>query len=110
MTNCLNFPSPENPENFYVLTECVRGLAEVCRDMECPVVSGNVSLYNETSRGGIYPTPLVVSVGIVPHFTYYIPCGKAQEGDFVFLVGEKAGSIGASRWQRLCSVHHSKLR
>lgn len=108
MTNCLNFPSPENPENFYVLTECVRGLAEVCRDMACPVVSGNVSLYNETSRGGIYPTPLVVSVGIVPHFTYYIPCGKAQEGDFVFLVGEKAGSIGASRWQRLCSVHHSK--
>jgi phosphoribosylformylglycinamidine synthase len=102
MTNCLNFPSPENPENFYELSECVRGLAEVCADMECPVVSGNVSLYNETARGGIYPTPLVVTAGLVPHFAYFVRCGCAQDGDVIFLAGPKTGSLGASRWQVLC--------
>lgn len=102
MTNCLNFPSPEVPENYHDLSECVRGLVNVCRNMECPVVSGNVSLYNETSRGGIYPTPLVVTAGLVSHLGYYVPCGKALEGDIVYLVGPLAGSLGASRWQVMC--------
>ncbi|MDR3255467.1 MAG: phosphoribosylformylglycinamidine synthase subunit PurL [Synergistaceae bacterium] len=102
MTNCLNFPSPDNPENYYELSECVRGLAAVCADMECPVVSGNVSLYNETPRGGIYPTPLVVTAGLVPHFAYFVRCGCAKEGDVIYLVGPTNGSLGASRWQVLC--------
>ena len=102
MTNCLNFPSPENPENFYELSECVRGLAAVCADMGCPVVSGNVSLYNETPRGGIYPAPLVVTAGLVSHREFYVSCAGAREGDAVYLVGPVAGSLGASRWQMLC--------
>jgi len=104
MTNCLNFPSPENPENFHDLTECVRGLSEVCRDMECPVVSGNVSLYNETPRGGIYPTPVVVTAGLVRGSERYIRAGAAKEGDAVYLVGPAEGSLGASRWQILRSA------
>lgn len=103
MTNCLNFPSPENPENFHDLEACVRGLAAVCRDLECPVVSGNVSLYNETPRGGIYPTPVVVTAGLVPHCAYYLPAGRAREGDAIYLAGPETGSLGASRWQILCS-------
>ena len=99
MTNCLNFASPEKPENFFELSECVRGLAKVCRAMECPVVSGNVSLYNETPRGGIYPTPLVVTAGLIPHYAYYVTCGKAMPGDTVYLVGPYEGNLGASRWQ-----------
>ncbi|MCL2683809.1 MAG: phosphoribosylformylglycinamidine synthase subunit PurL [Synergistaceae bacterium] len=102
MTNCLNFPSPENPENYFVLSECVDGLAEVCRDMECPVVSGNVSLYNETPKGGIYPTPLVVSVGFVSNCANIVRCGQARDGDEIYLVGPVTGSLGASRWQVLC--------
>lgn len=102
MTNCLNFPSPETPENYYALSECVRGLVNVCRSMDCPVVSGNVSLYNETARGGIYPTPLVVTAGLVSHLGYYVSCGRALEGDIVYLAGPAAGSLGASRWQILC--------
>jgi phosphoribosylformylglycinamidine synthase len=102
MTNCLNFPSPENPENYYVLSQCVDGLAEVCRDMDCPVVSGNVSLYNETPRGGIYPTPLVVTAGFVSHYAYFVSGGHAKEGDAVYLMGPASGSLGASRWQVLC--------
>ncbi|MDR1915973.1 MAG: phosphoribosylformylglycinamidine synthase subunit PurL [Synergistaceae bacterium] len=102
MTNCLNFPSPENPENFYDLSECVSGLAAVCRDMGCPVVSGNVSLYNETPRGGIYPSPLVVTVGLVPHYGYFVSGGSALPGDVVYLTGPVLASLGASRWQVLC--------
>jgi phosphoribosylformylglycinamidine synthase len=103
MTNCLNFASPENPENYFELSECVKGLALVCEQMECPVVSGNVSLYNETARGGIYPAPLVVTAGLVPHFAYFVRCGCAEAGDLIYLVGPKTGSLGASRWQVLCS-------
>ena len=103
MTNCLNFPSPENTEHYYVLSRCVEGLAAVCRDMDCPVVSGNVSLYNETPRGAIYPSPLVVTAGIIPHYTYFVSGGHAHEGDLIFLTGPTAGSLGSSRWQVLCS-------
>ncbi|MDR3164490.1 MAG: phosphoribosylformylglycinamidine synthase subunit PurL [Synergistaceae bacterium] len=103
MTNCLNFPSPENPEHYYALSRCVDGLAAVCRDMDCPVVSGNVSLYNETPRGAIYPAPLVVTAGLIPHFIYFASGGHAHDGDFIFLVGPTAGSLGSSRWQVLCS-------
>ncbi|MDR2780123.1 MAG: phosphoribosylformylglycinamidine synthase subunit PurL, partial [Synergistaceae bacterium] len=102
MTNCLNFPSPENPGHYYELSQCVDGLAQVCRDMDCPVVSGNVSLYNETQRGGIYPTPLVVTAGFVPHYTYFASGGHAHGGDLIFLAGPIAGSLGASRWQTIC--------
>ncbi|MDR1471140.1 MAG: phosphoribosylformylglycinamidine synthase subunit PurL [Synergistaceae bacterium] len=102
MTNCLNFPSPEKPENFHDLSRCVDGLAAVCRDMGCPVVSGNVSLYNETPRGGIYPVPLVVTVGLVAHRAYYVSGGGALPGDVVYLVGPTSASLGASRWQVLC--------
>lgn len=104
MTNCLNFPSPENPENFHDLEQCVRGLAAVCGDMECPVVSGNVSLYNETPRGGIYPTPLVVTAGLVEQSARYLRSGRAQEGDAVYLAGPCECSLGASRWQVLCGA------
>jgi phosphoribosylformylglycinamidine synthase len=103
MTNCLNFPSPENPEHYYELSQCVDGLAQVCRDMNCPVVSGNVSLYNETQRGGIYPSPLVVTAGFVPHYTYFVSGGHAHSGDIIFLAGPIAGSLGGSRWQTICN-------
>jgi phosphoribosylformylglycinamidine synthase len=71
--------------------------------MDCPVASGNVSLYNETPRGGILPSPLVVTAGFVPHYAYFVSGGHAREGDAVFLAGPPAGSLGASRWQVLCS-------
>ncbi|GHV53486.1 phosphoribosylformylglycinamidine synthase subunit PurL [Synergistales bacterium] len=102
MTNCLNFPSPENPEHYYELSECVKGLAAVCRDLGCPVVSGNVSLYNETPRGGIYPTPLVVTAGLIPGADSFVRRGAASEGDFIFLAGPMAAKLGASRWQMVC--------
>jgi phosphoribosylformylglycinamidine synthase len=70
--------------------------------MNCPVVSGNVSLYNETPRGGIYPAPLVVTAGFVSHYAYFVSGGHARKGDVVYLAGPASGSLGASRWQVLC--------
>lgn len=101
MTNCLNFASPERPENYWALSECVRGLVNVCRNSDIPVVSGNVSLYNETAKGAIYPSPLVVTVGLVSHLSYYVPSGRAAEDDLIYFVGPRLGEIGGSRWQAI---------
>ena len=99
MTNCLNFASPEFPEKFYELKECLRGLADTCRALDCPVVSGNVSLYNETANDRIYPTPLVVTAGLAVERTKLMRAGRTEAGDAVYLVGPKECSLGATRYQ-----------
>lgn len=99
MTNCLNFASPEFPEKFYELKECLRGLADTCRALDCPVVSGNVSLYNETANDRIYPTPLVVTAGLAVDREKLMRAGRTEAGDFIYLVGDKEGSLGATRYQ-----------
>ena len=99
MTNCLNFASPETPEKFYELEQCIKGLADTCRDLDCPVVSGNVSLYNETASGQIYPTPLVVTAGLLVNRNRRLESGNAQTGDILYVVGDICGSLGASRYQ-----------
>src|SRR4028118_1660895 len=63
LTDCLNFGSPEKPDAYYQLVECIEGMSEACEALGTPVVSGNVSLYNETEREAIYPTPAVGMVG-----------------------------------------------
>ena len=99
MTNCLNFASPEQPDKFYELKECIRGLADVCRALDCPVVSGNVSLYNETANDRIYPTPLVVTAGLLTDRDLIVRAGMTKEGDYIYIVGKTEGSLAASRWQ-----------
>lgn len=99
MTNCLNFASPEDPEKFFELKESIKGLSDTCRELECPVVSGNVSLYNETVNGRIYPTPLVVTAGLTVEREKLVPAGNTKDGDFIYLVGKTEGSLGASRYQ-----------
>ena len=99
MTNCLNFASPEVPEKFYELEQGIKGLADTCRELDCPVVSGNVSLYNETASGRIYPTPLVVTAGLITDRDEMLTSGNTKEGDAIYLVGKTEGSLGASRYQ-----------
>jgi phosphoribosylformylglycinamidine synthase len=102
MTNCLNFPSPENPEQFWVLTEAVRGLADCCTDLSCPVVSGNVSLYNESAGLAILPSPLVCTVGLIPSGQKPLLPGKWKEGDELYLVGMENAAIPGSHFQVSC--------
>ncbi len=99
LTNCLNFPSPEKPRHFWVLSRCVEAMAEACRQLDCPVVSGNVSLYNETSTGAILPTPLLGTVGMV-EAPAVLKSGQWHEGDRLFLAGWNEGTLAAGVYQR----------
>ena len=97
-TNCLNFPSPQDPEVFWEMRECVQGMADAARAFSCPVVSGNVSLYNETPQRKILPTPLVVAAGLLSDLDGFLPWSRWREGDHLFLAGMPSAALGASRY------------
>ncbi len=101
LTDCLNFGNPENPEVSWQLREAVRGMAEACRALEVPVVSGNVSLYNETEGRSIHPTPTVAMVGMVPDVATLPRSWFRQAGDRILLLGADAGEYGGSAYLRL---------
>lgn len=98
LTDCLNFPSPEKSSQFWELQQCVAGMAECSKVLECPVVSGNVSLYNEYPGGRILPTPLVVAAGLLSSIDNYIPAGNWKQHDRVFLVGELEAAFGGTHY------------
>jgi phosphoribosylformylglycinamidine synthase II len=87
LTNCLNFGNPEKPHIAWQLTESIRGLADACRALDVPVVGGNVSLYNESGGGPIYPTPVVGMVGELPDAARAGRSGFACAGDAVGFAG-----------------------
>jgi phosphoribosylformylglycinamidine synthase len=87
LTNCLNFGNPEKPHVAWQLSEAIDGLAQACRDLEVPVVGGNVSLYNESPDGPILPTPVIGMVGKLPDARRAGRLGFADPGDRIALVG-----------------------
>jgi phosphoribosylformylglycinamidine synthase subunit PurL len=87
ITNCLNFGSPEKGENYYQLAACIEGMAEACQTLGIPVVSGNVSLYNETEAGAVYPTPVVGMVGVLADVRRHATPAFKREGDIVVVLG-----------------------
>lgn len=98
ITDCLNFGNPEDPEVYWAFCEAVEGMAEACRALGIPVVSGNVSFYNESPREAVYPTPVVGMVGLVPDMS---KCGRGAafpEGTRVALLGLTKPEIGASEY------------
>ena len=95
LTNCLNFGNPENPSVAWQLDRAVLGLADACLGLRIPVVGGNVSLYNETEQGPIYPTPVVGMVGELPD-PAKAPGLAPREGDRLLLVGPFAPSLAGS--------------
>jgi phosphoribosylformylglycinamidine synthase II len=100
LTNCLNFGNPEKPAIAWQLSRSVEGLAEACRALDIPVVGGNVSLYNETEAGAIYPTPIVGIVGELPDPAE--TAGNAlRAGDALALVGPFAPSLAGSELAKL---------
>jgi phosphoribosylformylglycinamidine synthase II len=104
LTNCLNFGNPEKDDVYYQLKECIAGMARVCRELKVPVISGNVSLYNETRGEAIYPTPVVGMVGLIEDVARHCTSSFKNEGDLVFLLGESSvidSSIGSSEYLEL---------
>ena len=106
LTDCLNFGNPERPEIYYQLEWCVRGMAEACRVLGVPVVSGNVSLYNETQGQAIYPTPVVGALGLLEDVELHSTPGFKGPGDLVALLGVdevrgRAPELGGSEYLEL---------
>ena len=98
-TNCLNFGSPERPECMWEFAEAVRGMGEACRALGVPIVSGNVSFYNETAgEGAIPPTPTVGVIGLLEDVARAVPAAFRAEGDVVLLFGETRAELGASEY------------
>ena len=106
LTDCLNFGNPERPEIMWQFAEATRGLAAACRELGVPVVSGNVSLYNETDGSPILPTPTVAVVGLLPDVSRTVGLAFRREGDLVAVLGETRGELGGSEW---LLAFHQKL-
>ncbi|MEP6342576.1 MAG: phosphoribosylformylglycinamidine synthase subunit PurL [Maricaulaceae bacterium] len=100
ITDCLNFGNPERPEIMGQLVGCIQGMNEACRALNYPVVSGNVSLYNETNGVAIPPTPAVGGVGLIPDTSFVSSLSGAKEGDVLLLIGDMKGWLGASLYLR----------
>ncbi|GHB96138.1 phosphoribosylformylglycinamidine synthase subunit PurL [Cerasicoccus arenae] len=106
MTNNLNFGNPNKPESFYMLKECVRGLAETCEFFDVPVVGGNVSLYNEKQDTKIDPTPVVSVVGIIDSRQYITSSTIKKGNEALILLGDVPKELGCSAFLRV--VHQLK--
>jgi phosphoribosylformylglycinamidine synthase II len=100
ITDNLNFGNPERPEIMGQIVGAIEGMAEACRTLAFPVVSGNVSLYNETNGVAIPPTPTVGAVGLLPDYGKRAGFGGTKAGDRLILVGETRGELGASLYLR----------
>ncbi|WP_303809983.1 phosphoribosylformylglycinamidine synthase subunit PurL [Sandarakinorhabdus limnophila] len=106
ITNCLNFASPQNPVIMGQLVGCIEGMAEACRALDYPVVSGNVSLYNESKATGggnaILPTPAIGGVGLLADYDSQMDLAFKAAGDVVWLIGSAGSHLGQSLWLREC--------
>ncbi|NDE90004.1 MAG: phosphoribosylformylglycinamidine synthase subunit PurL [Alphaproteobacteria bacterium] len=100
ITDNMNFGNPEKPRIMGQFAGCVEGIAAACNALTYPVISGNVSLYNETKGEGILPTPVIGGVGMVEDVSKIARINAAREGDVVLLVGETKGHIGQSLYLR----------
>ncbi len=96
ITDNLNFGNPERPEVMGTLVGRIRGIAEACRALDFPVVSGNVSLYNETNGQGILPTPTIGGVGVFDDVSVHATLRFKREGDAIILIGPTKGWLGQS--------------
>ena len=88
LTDGLNFGNPQKPEVYYQMENCIAGMAEACRVLGLPVISGNVSLYNETRGEPVYPTPIIGALGLLEDVTKHCTPGFKRAGDVVFLLGD----------------------
>jgi phosphoribosylformylglycinamidine synthase subunit PurL len=100
LTDNLNFGNPERPEIMGQLVGCIRGIGAAARALDFPIVSGNVSLYNETNGRAILPTPTIGGVGMLDDFTKSMPLRFKAEGEAILLVGETQGWLGQSIYLR----------
>ncbi|OPZ81823.1 MAG: Phosphoribosylformylglycinamidine synthase 2 [bacterium ADurb.Bin429] len=98
VTDCLNFGNPEKPDRFWQLKRAVEGIAAACTALKVPVVSGNVSLYNEGPEAAVFPTPTIGMVGVLQHIDQHCTMGFKKSGHQVALVGVTRPELGGSEY------------
>ena len=101
ITNCLNFGSPEKEENMGEFVECVEGISEASKYLEFPVVSGNVSFYNQTKEVGIKPTPSIGGVGLIKDYKKMVTMDLKEINNLVLVIGKTEGHIDQSLFSRV---------
>ncbi|MFC3050808.1 phosphoribosylformylglycinamidine synthase subunit PurL [Kordiimonas pumila] len=100
ITNCLNFGNPERPDIMGQFVGCLEGMGEACIALDYPIISGNVSLYNETNGSGILPTPAIGGVGVMKDSSKIATVSFKEAGDTILLIGETKDELGASLYQK----------
>ncbi|HMV44933.1 MAG TPA: phosphoribosylformylglycinamidine synthase subunit PurL [Leptospiraceae bacterium] len=98
ITNNLNFANPYIPENYYVFSECVKGIGDACRFLKLPVTGGNVSFYNESPEGPVFPTPTIGMVGLIPDITHHIKNYFQKPNETIAIVGRFKPTLGGSEF------------
>ncbi len=108
ITNCLNFGNPYNPEVYYQFVNAIKGMGEACLKFDTPVTGGNVSFYNQSEDGPVYPTPTIGMVGVLDNLNQKMSLGFKHPGDSIYLVGVNREDINCSEYlHHLCGVTHS---
>ncbi len=98
VTNCLNFGNPFDPQVYYQFVQAIKGMGEACIKFDTPVTGGNVSFYNQSPDGPVYPTPTIGMVGLVDDLQKKMTLNFKEEGDVIYLVGEAKNDIGCSEY------------
>ena len=104
LTDCLNFGNPERPEIMWQFQQAIEGISAVCRKFNIPVISGNVSFYNETNDISIYPTPIIGMAGLIEDISKCMTHYFKKDGDIVILLGRNIEELGMSEYLR--EIHH----
>ena len=108
ITNCLNFGNPYNPELYYQFVYAIKGMGDACRKLDTPVTGGNVSFYNQSEDGPVYPTPTIGMVGVLDTLDQKMSLGFKHPGDSIYLIGINRNDINCSEYlHHLCGVTHS---
>ncbi len=108
ITNCLNFGNPYNPEVYYQFVHALQGMGDACLQFDTPVTGGNVSFYNQSEDGPVYPTPTIGMVGVLDHISDAMTLDFKQEGDAIYLLGQSRNDINGSEYLfKLHDVQHS---
>ncbi len=106
-TDCLNFGNPERPDVMWQFISVIEGIKDACEALQVPIVSGNVSFYNETNGLSIYPTPIIGMVGLIENMEHLTTQGFRQDGDSIILLGKTVEELGGSEYLRV--IHSREL-
>jgi phosphoribosylformylglycinamidine synthase len=101
ITDCLNYGNPDKPEIFWELSTSADGISEACRQLDTPVISGNVSLYNETDGVAVYPTPMIGMVGLIEDLAHITTQAFKNAGDRIVLIGATKADFNGSELQKM---------